>query len=110
MFDSLFVFYPILYSFANIYSFTVKPVRVKIVSPNEILTAGVKSPLRCEAWGSAPPGLFSIYSNSLLIVTLMGFHWNFILFTAKISWYMDGIPIINSDITSHSDTSEEVSN
>lgn len=83
MFDFLFVFYPILYSFANIYSFTVKPVRVKIVSPNEILTAGVKSPLRCEAWGSAPPGLFSICTNSLLIVTLMGFFWDFILFYSQ---------------------------
>lgn len=39
----------------------VKPLKVKIVSPNEILTAGVKSPLRCEAYGSSPPGLFAFY-------------------------------------------------
>lgn len=39
---------------------TVKPVKVKIVSANDILTAGIKSPLRCEAWGSAPPGMFYI--------------------------------------------------
>lgn len=37
---------------------TVKPVKVKIVSANDILTAGIKSPLRCEAWGSSPPGMF----------------------------------------------------
>lgn len=40
----------------------VKPLKVKIVSPNEILTAGVKSPLRCEAYGSSPPGLFALLS------------------------------------------------
>ncbi|XP_055324550.1 B-cell receptor CD22 [Sitodiplosis mosellana] len=62
----------------------LKPLRVKLVSSNEILTAGVKSPLRCEAWGSAPP--------------------------AKIAWFLDGIPIINADITSHSDSSDEGGN
>lgn len=41
---------------------TVKPVKVKIVSANDILTAGIKSPLRCEAWGSAPPGMLYIRS------------------------------------------------
>lgn len=45
---------------------TVKPVKVKIVSANDILTAGIKSPLRCEAWGSSPPGTFYLnFSLSL---------------------------------------------
>lgn len=41
----------------------MKPVKVKIVSANDILTAGIKTPLRCEAWGSSPPGLFSKLIN-----------------------------------------------
>lgn len=31
-------------------------------------------------------------------------------FKAKITWFLDGIPIINADITSHSDNTEEASN
>lgn len=46
----------------------VKPLKVKIVSPNEILTAGIKSPLRCEAWGSAPPGLYKMKTIDFIAV------------------------------------------
>lgn len=60
----------------------VKPVKVKIVSPNELLTAGSSVPLRCETWGSYPP--------------------------AKITWLLDGEPIRSADITVHSD--RDVSN
>lgn len=35
----------------------VKPVKVNIVSPNEILTAAAKSTLQCETWGSEPSGM-----------------------------------------------------
>lgn len=31
------------------------------------------------------------------------------IFAAKITWFLDGMPIINADITSHSDSSDEVS-
>lgn len=31
------------------------------------------------------------------------------IFAAKLTWFLDGIPIINADITSHSDSSDEVS-
>lgn len=54
----------------------VKPLKVKIVSPNEILTADVKTPLRCEAWGSAPPGLYIVHRISInCIVYLFAFFW-----------------------------------
>uniref|UniRef100_A0A1B0BBE0 Ig-like domain-containing protein n=1 Tax=Glossina palpalis gambiensis TaxID=67801 RepID=A0A1B0BBE0_9MUSC len=55
----------------------VMPVQVKIVTPNELLTAGHPTPLRCESWGSYP--------------------------AAKITWLLDGEPIRNAEITSHSD-------
>lgn len=93
-----------------LFVFTVKPVKVKIVSANEVLTAGVKSPLRCEAWGSAPPG------SCLICYKLGEINRNetktifFMQFKAKITWFLDGIPIIHADITSHSDNTEEASN
>uniref|UniRef100_A0A1B0GE06 Ig-like domain-containing protein n=1 Tax=Glossina morsitans morsitans TaxID=37546 RepID=A0A1B0GE06_GLOMM len=55
----------------------LKPMQVKIVTPNDLLTAGHPTPLRCESWGSYP--------------------------AAKITWLLDGEPIRNAEITSHSD-------
>ncbi|XP_030369687.1 nephrin [Scaptodrosophila lebanonensis] len=55
----------------------LKPVRVKIVTPNELLTAGHPMPIRCESWGSYP--------------------------AAKITWLLDGEPIRNAEVTAHSD-------
>lgn len=51
----------------------MKPLKVKIVTPNELLTAGRPVPLRCETWGSHPP--------------------------AKIVWLLDGEPIRSADVT-----------
>jgi hypothetical protein len=51
----------------------VKPLKVKIVTPNDLLTAGHSVPLRCDAWGSYPP--------------------------AKLKWLLDGEPIRNGDVT-----------
>lgn len=58
----------------------VKPIKIKIVSANDLLIAGKSVPLRCESWGSYPP--------------------------AKVTWLLDGEPIRNADITSNSDNSE----
>ncbi|KAI8044329.1 hypothetical protein M5D96_000483, partial [Drosophila gunungcola] len=55
----------------------LKPVRVKIATPNELLTAGHPVPIRCESWGSYP--------------------------AAKITWLLDGEPIRNAEVTVHSD-------
>lgn len=51
----------------------MKPIRVKIVTPNELLTAGRPTPIRCETWGSYPP--------------------------AKVTWLLDGEPIRQGDTT-----------
>ncbi|XP_065081629.1 neural cell adhesion molecule 2 isoform X2 [Ochlerotatus camptorhynchus] len=58
----------------------LKPLRVKIVTPNELLTAGRPVPIRCEAWGSFP--------------------------AAKIVWLLDGEPLRSADITVHSDNND----
>uniref|UniRef100_A0A182SJ60 Ig-like domain-containing protein n=1 Tax=Anopheles maculatus TaxID=74869 RepID=A0A182SJ60_9DIPT len=58
----------------------LKPLRVKIISPNELLTAGRPVPIRCEAWGSFP--------------------------AAKIVWLLDGEPLRSADITVHTDTND----
>lgn len=55
----------------------MKPIRIKIITPNELLTAQHSVPLRCEAWGSYPP--------------------------AKIRWSLDGESIRNADVTVHTD-------
>ncbi|XP_058811961.1 uncharacterized protein LOC131676713 isoform X3 [Topomyia yanbarensis] len=55
----------------------LKPLRVKIVTPNELLTAGRPIPIRCESWGSFP--------------------------AAKVVWLLDGEPLRSADITVHSD-------
>lgn len=55
----------------------MKPIGVKIVTTNDLLTAGHPVPLRCDSWGSYP--------------------------TAKITWLLDGEPIRNADVTTHSD-------
>ncbi|XP_037943926.1 hemicentin-1 [Teleopsis dalmanni] len=55
----------------------LKPVRVKIVTPNDLLTAGHPVPVRCESWGSYP--------------------------AAKITWLLDGEPIRNAEMTVHTD-------
>ncbi|XP_017041692.1 nephrin isoform X3 [Drosophila ficusphila] len=55
----------------------LKPVRVKIATPNELLTAGHPVPIRCESWGSYP--------------------------AAKITWLLDGEPIRNAEVIVHSD-------
>lgn len=57
--------------------FLVKPIRVKIATPNDLLTAGHPVPIRCESWGSYP--------------------------AAKITWLLDGEPIRNAEVTVHSD-------
>lgn len=62
------------------YAHLVKPLRVKIVSPNDLLMAGKEMPLTCETWGSHPP--------------------------AKVTWLLDGVPILHSDISTHNDNSE----
>lgn len=54
----------------------MKPLKVKIVTPNDLLTAGLPVPLRCDAWGSYPP--------------------------AKIQWLLDGEPIRNAEVTTSS--------
>lgn len=59
----------------------VKPLKVKIVSPNDLLLAGKAMPIICETWGSFPP--------------------------AKVMWLLDGEPITrNTEITMQSDNSE----
>lgn len=58
----------------------MKPIRVKIVSPNDLLVAGRPMAITCEAWGSFPP--------------------------AKITWLLDGEPIRNSDVSTHNDNSD----
>ncbi|XP_055618314.1 hemicentin-2 isoform X2 [Toxorhynchites rutilus septentrionalis] len=58
----------------------LKPLRVKIVTPNELLTAGRPIPIRCESWGSYP--------------------------AAKITWLLDGEPLRSADITVHSDNND----
>uniref|UniRef100_A0A4Y0B5I7 Ig-like domain-containing protein n=1 Tax=Anopheles funestus TaxID=62324 RepID=A0A4Y0B5I7_ANOFN len=58
----------------------LKPLRVKIISPNELLTAGRPVPIRCEAWGSFP--------------------------AAKIVWLLDGEPLRSGDITVHTDSND----
>ncbi|XP_053970042.1 hemicentin-1 [Anastrepha ludens] len=55
----------------------LKPVRVKILTANDLLTAGQPVPLRCDSWGSYP--------------------------AAKITWLLDGEPIRNAEVTVHSD-------
>lgn len=63
--------------FVSIYFSAVKPVRVKILTANDLLTAGQPVPLRCDSWGSYP--------------------------AAKITWLLDGEPIRNAEVTVHSD-------
>lgn len=58
----------------------VKPIKVKIVTPNELLTAGHPTPIRCETWGSYPP--------------------------AKVMWMLDGEVIRQADVTSNSEGGE----
>ncbi|XP_038106447.1 hemicentin-2 isoform X3 [Culex quinquefasciatus] len=58
----------------------LKPLRAKIVTPNELLTAGRPIPIRCESWGSFP--------------------------AAKIVWLLDGEPLRSADITVHSDNND----
>ena len=58
----------------------VKPIKVKIVTPNELLTAGRPTPIRCETWGSYPP--------------------------AKVIWLMDGEAIRQADVTVNSEGAE----
>ncbi|KAG4079950.1 hypothetical protein HA402_006262 [Bradysia odoriphaga] len=59
----------------------LKPIKIKIVSANDLLIAGKSVPLRCETWGSFPP--------------------------AKVTWLLDGEPIRNADVTAHSDNSPD---
>lgn len=53
---------------------------MKIVTPNELLTAGRPTPIRCETWGSYPP--------------------------AKVTWLMDGEAIRQGDVTVNSEGAE----
>lgn len=55
----------------------MKPIRVKIVTPNDLLTAGHPIAIRCESWGSYP--------------------------AAKIVWLLDGEPIRNAEVTLNND-------
>lgn len=69
------------FSFLSLFSPPlVKPIKVKIVTPNELLTAGRPTPIRCETWGSYPP--------------------------AKVMWLMDGEAIRQGDITVNSEGAE----
>ncbi|XP_062557837.1 hemicentin-1 isoform X2 [Armigeres subalbatus] len=58
----------------------LKPLRVKIVTPNELLNAKQAVPIRCNVWGSFP--------------------------AAKIVWLLDGEPLRSADITVHSDNND----
>lgn len=69
--------------FVFMYFSTVKPVRVKILTANDLLTAGQPVPLRCDSWGSYP--------------------------AAKITWLLDGEPIRNAEVTVHSDREVRIS-
>ena len=73
-----------LSSFPNFCHFphfsSVKPIKVKIVTPNELLTAGRPTPIRCETWGSYPP--------------------------AKVVWLMDGEAIRQADVTVNTEGTE----
>ncbi|XP_030246653.1 kin of IRRE-like protein 2, partial [Drosophila navojoa] len=55
----------------------LKPIRVKIITPNDLLTAGHPIAIRCESWGSYP--------------------------AAKIVWLLDGEPIRNAEVTLNND-------
>ncbi|KAL7023357.1 hypothetical protein ACKWTF_012568 [Chironomus riparius] len=55
----------------------LKPIKVKIVTPNELLTAGRPTPIRCETWGSFP--------------------------AAKVTWLLDGEPLRQADVTVNSE-------
>lgn len=55
----------------------MKPIKVKIVTPNELLTAGRPTPIRCETWGSFP--------------------------AAKVTWLLDGEPLRQADVTVNSE-------
>jgi len=57
---------------------------VKIITPNDLLTAGHPMAIRCESWGSYP--------------------------AAKITWLLDGETIRNAEATLHSDKEVSVSN
>ncbi|XP_075166464.1 motor axon guidance molcule sidestep isoform X2 [Haematobia irritans] len=61
----------------------LKPLKVKIITPNDLLTAGHPVPLRCESTGSHPP--------------------------AKITWLMDGEPIRNPEVIVREDTNKTTS-
>jgi len=52
-------------------------MRVKITTPNELLTAGRSVKIHCETWGSFPQ--------------------------AKITWLIDGEPIRTTEITLNND-------
>ncbi|XP_062703212.1 uncharacterized protein LOC109406630 isoform X3 [Aedes albopictus] len=58
----------------------LKPLRVKIVTPNELLNAKQAVPIRCNVWGSFP--------------------------AAKIVWLLDGEPLRSADITVHSENND----
>ncbi|CAD7085072.1 unnamed protein product [Hermetia illucens] len=60
----------------------LKPLRAKIVTANDLLTAGQAVPVRCETWGSYPP--------------------------AKVLWLLDGEAVRNPDVTVY--TNKEDSN
>jgi hypothetical protein len=57
----------------------VKPLKVEIVSPNDILSTGRIAFVKCETWGSHP--------------------------VAKIQWFLDGETIKQADITTNTDMS-----
>ncbi|XP_073817369.1 motor axon guidance molcule sidestep isoform X4 [Musca autumnalis] len=61
----------------------LKPLKVKIVTPNDLLTAGHPVPIRCETTGSHPP--------------------------AKITWLLDGEPIRNPEVTVREDSNKTTS-
>ncbi|XP_059219571.1 uncharacterized protein LOC106083864 isoform X3 [Stomoxys calcitrans] len=61
----------------------LKPLKVKIITPNDLLTAGHPVPLRCESVGSHPP--------------------------AKITWLMDGEPIRNPEVIVREDANKTTS-
>lgn len=67
----------IAFPFSHSLPSAVKPLRVKIVTPNELLNAKQAVPIRCNVWGSFP--------------------------AAKIVWLLDGEPLRSADITVHSE-------
>lgn len=75
----LFSTHQLIFVCCIIINITVKPLKVEIVTPNEILSTGRVAFIKCETWGSHP--------------------------AAKVIWLLDGETIRQADIATTSDAS-----